>query len=328
VTVERRGEVFDLGYQHYDGPREGRARARLALWTNGVRTALGIGRGGRSKVLPILLFAAVVAPALFIVLMTAIAAQAGAALDGLPGHEGYYQVVSVIVLLFAAIIAPELLTTDRRDGVLNLYLVRPLSATDYVMGRWLAFFSITLAILYAGQVVLLVGLVLAAADPVEYLRENWLDVPRFLLAGAVIAVFTTTLPLAVSAFTTRRAYVAAFVIGLYFITAAVVGALTSEQCTVDVERTQLPGGDVVERPVGEPVCTRLAGESSKWVALLDIGQTPLVINDMVFASEEPDDNDVAALVRELPAGVPIAWYVLLVALPGYALWQRYRRLAS
>ena len=52
-----RGEVFDIGYQRYTGPREGRARARKAVWVNGVRTALGLGRGWPSKLLPILLFA-------------------------------------------------------------------------------------------------------------------------------------------------------------------------------------------------------------------------------------------------------------------------------
>ena len=63
------GEVFDLGYQHYDGPREGRVRAFKALWVNGVRTALGLGRGSRAQVLPILLFVSVMAPAVILALV-------------------------------------------------------------------------------------------------------------------------------------------------------------------------------------------------------------------------------------------------------------------
>ena len=43
--TEYRSEVFDLGYQHYKGPREGQMRARKAIWINGMRTALGLGRG-------------------------------------------------------------------------------------------------------------------------------------------------------------------------------------------------------------------------------------------------------------------------------------------
>src|SRR5690606_33665691 len=45
------GAVYDIGYRSYSGPREGRHRARLAVFKNGVRTALGLGRGARAKAL-------------------------------------------------------------------------------------------------------------------------------------------------------------------------------------------------------------------------------------------------------------------------------------
>ena len=141
--TEPTAELFDLGYQHYEGPREGRMRARKAVFVNGFRTALGLGRGSLAKVLPILLFAAAMAPAIIIALIVSTADE----LDiNLPGHSDYYQIVSIILIIFSAIIAPELLCTDRRTGVISLYLVRPLTVTDYVAGRWLAFFSITLLI--------------------------------------------------------------------------------------------------------------------------------------------------------------------------------------
>jgi ABC-2 type transport system permease protein len=312
--TQPRGEVFDLGYQHYKGPREGRMRARKALWMNGVRTALGLGRGPRAKILPVLLFVAAVIPAL---VLTLVASQSGPGGD-VTGHSGYYQIVSIILFLFAAIIAPELLCPDRRDGVINLYLVRPLTPTDYVVGRWLAFFSITLAIVYFGQVILLVGLTLAAAEPLDYLRDHWLDIPRFLGAGLVVALFTTTLPMAVSAFTTRRAYAAAFVIGLFLISTAVAGALTEydEHITESPE----PGGWTVVQ--GEPV----AGDAAKWFALIDIGSVPIHVNDLIFAEE--NESELAKLVRELPTGVPIGWYLLLTVGPGFALWWRYRRIGT
>jgi len=98
------GEVFDLGYKRYEGPREGRARSRKALWLNGVRTAIGLGRGWQSKVLPGLLFIAVMIPAL----VMALTAAAAGPFDELPTHADYYRIVSVILFLFAATIAPEL----------------------------------------------------------------------------------------------------------------------------------------------------------------------------------------------------------------------------
>ena len=220
--TEARGEIFDLGYRGYDGPREGRVRAYKALWVNGVRTALGIGRSWGAKVMPALLLIAVISPALVAVIVASLAGP-----EDIISHSDYYGIVSIVLLLFSAIVAPELLCPDRRDRVLGLYLVRPLTTTDYVAARWLAFLSVTLPLVLAGQVVLFFGMTLAASDPVQYVEDNWLDVPRFLLAGLVVAVYTTTVPLAVSAFTPRRAYAAALIIGAFIISLAVIGFLTS-----------------------------------------------------------------------------------------------------
>ena len=311
--TESRGEVFDLGYQHYDGPREGRMRARKAIWVNGVRTALGLGRGSRAKVLPVLLFVAAMAPAVILTLVASVSGTSG----DLPGHAGYYRIISTILLLFSAIIAPELLCPDRRDGVIYLYLVRPLTTTDYVTGRWLAFFSVTLALVYSGQMILLVGFTLAAAEPLDYLRNNWLDIPRFLAAGVAVALFTTTLPMAVAAFTTRRAYAAAFVIGLFIISAPTAELLTNCDPHEAAESAQQSEGSVAE-------CDPITGDAAKWFSLINFRQAPVHVSDLIFAEE--NEEQAGMLLRELPAGVPIGWYLLLTAGPGVALWWRYRRM--
>ena len=306
--TEPRGQVFDLGYQHYQGPREGRMRARKALWVNGVRTALGLGRGTLPKVLPILLFIAVMIPALVGIIIASVV-DVG---DDLLDHSLYYQIVSVILVLFSAIIGPELLCPDRRDGVINLYLVRPLTTTDYVAGRWLAFFSVTLALVLFGQVVLLIGLVLAAEQPLDYFRDNWLDIPRFLLGGIVVAVFTTTLPLAVSAFTTRRAYAATFVIGVFIISVPIAEGVS------ECEEAGRSGLEAERR------CEPRTGEAGKWLALINIPQVPMHVNDLIFDVEAEERTSQA--VRELPDMVPVGWYILLLAGAGFALWWRYQRI--
>ena len=314
------GQLFDLGYQRYEGPREGRARARKALFVNGIRTCFGIGRGTLAKIMPILFFGAVMAPAIVFIIIAATTERIiGVALD-IPGHADYYQIVSLVLLLFSAVIAPELLCPDRRSGVITLYLVRSLTFTDYVMGRWLAFFVVSLLFIYTGQVVLMIGLTMSAAQPFEYLRDNWADIPRFLSAGLVIAVLTTTIPLAAAAFTTRRVYASAFVIGLWLISAATAGILISG--TEERERTE--NGVVVEWESNS-----LLGDTdfAPLVALIDIGNAPIHISDMIFDKKD-NDNQVMEKVAELPAIVPILWYVILVLVPGYLLWNRYRRLLA
>jgi hypothetical protein len=231
----------------------------------------------------------------------------------IPGHADYYRIVLIILTLFSAIIAPELLCTDRREGVIGLYLVRPLTRGDYVAGRWLAFFSVSLALVLFGQVVLFIGLTLAASDSPEYLTDNWLDIPRFLGAGIVVALFTTTIPLAVSAFTTRRAYAAAIVIVIFLISWTVGGALT--ECHGQEEGSR-PGG----------TCEPVTGDSARWYALIAIPQIPMHVNDLIFDDEE--DSSIATELRELPDVFPIAWYLVLTAVPGFILWWRYQRIRT
>lgn len=304
------GELFDLGYQHYDGPREGRMRARKAVFIDGFKTTLGLGRGPGAKVLPFLLFAAAMAPAVIMAIVASIVND----LVDLPGHDDYYEVVSVVLLIFSATIAPELLCPDRRNGVISLYLVRPLSITDYLGARWLAFFAITLLLVYSGQMVLLAGLVLSAADPLDYLKDNWLDIPRILAAGFLVAAFITTLPLAVSAFTDRRAFAAAFVIGLFVISGAAGGILTG----CDEGRDGGPNQQ----------CEPITGDAAKWLGLVSVGRVSTNVNDMIFDVE--DEGRGSQLTAELPGGgiVPIGWYIILTGGLAFTLWWRYQRITA
>ena len=212
------GTVFDIGYQHYDGPREGRNRARLSVYKDGLQNSLGLGRGTRAKILPWLFIGVLVMVALVLALVAGtvdrLAAGPAEALD-LPSHSDYYGIASIILFIFAAISAPELLCPDRRDGVISLYLVRPLTGSDYIIARWAAFFTVMLLVAWLPQLILLTGLVMGDPVPADYFIDNWIDIPRFLAAGAAIAAYTTTLALLTAGFTTRRAYASAFLVGIH-----------------------------------------------------------------------------------------------------------------
>lgn len=296
MSAAQRGEVYDLGFQRYGGPREGRRRARLAVYKDGIRAALGIGRGGRAKILPWIFIGAASLTALIMALVAgAVDRLAPGAEFDLPSHSDYYDFASIILLIFAATVGPELLCPDRRSGVINLYLVRPLTGTDYAAARWLALFTIMLLVAWLPQFILLAGLTLSANDPVGYLGDNWLDVPRFLGAGFAIALFTSTLALSVASFTTRRAFAAAFIVGLFVIS--------------------LPFAEGLSRDVEENV--------GKWLALLNIGAVPIHLNDIIFDEFRGAADDSPA--KALPNAILVLWYVLLTAGPGLILWLKYRR---
>lgn len=169
------GTVFDIGYRNYAGEREGRGRAFKAIFTDGVRIALGLGRGPRAKVLP-WLFIAILSGLALILAMIAGAAERlagpGAVQSmNLPSHNDFYAVASIILFVFGALVAPELLCRDRREGVIQLYLVRPLTGADYVVARWAAFFAVMLAATWLPQFILLLGLAGGDPQPGTYLRQ-------------------------------------------------------------------------------------------------------------------------------------------------------------
>lgn len=295
------GTVFDIGYRNYTGEREGRSRSRAAIYKDGLRTGLGLGRGGRAKVLPFAFLGILSALALVFALVAGAADRLGgpgsAEKMDLPSHSDYYGIASIIMFVFAAVVGPELLCRDRRDGVINLYLVRPLSGTDYIASRWAAFFTISTAAAWLPQVILFIGLCFGDPKPVDYMSAHWLDIPRFLSAGLAMAAYTTTLALLTASFTSRRAYASVFLVGLFVITTPFTIGLAQD----------------------------VGGTVGQWISMFSLSNIPVHVNDIIF-------NDVSEITkeapaRELPKWVLISWYFAWTAISGTVLWARYRRLS-
>ena len=294
------GTVFDIGYQRYGGGREGRKRSRMAVYKDGFRTALGFGRGGRAKVLPWLFIA------ILVVIATVMALIAGAAdrmmgpgsaeRMNLPSHSDYYGIASVIMFVFASVVGPELLCPDRRNGVINLYLVRPLSGGDYIASRWAAFLTVMTAAACLPQVILFLGLSMGDPDPLLYLQTHWLDIPRFLLAGLAVAAYATGLALLAASFTTRRAYASVFLVGLFVISAPFTVGMAEE----------------------------LPGNAGAWMSMFNLSNIPVHVNDIIFGEVSEATEDAPA--RALGPTVLTAWYFLWTLGPMAILWARYRKL--
>jgi ABC-2 type transport system permease protein len=226
------GTVFDIGYQNYTGAREGRDRSQRAVFKDGVRISLGFGRGVRAKILPWFFIAILCGIALVMALVAGAAERLGgpgAAQEmNLPSHADYYGIASILIFVFSALVAPELLCRDRREGTINLYLVRPLTGADYVLSRWAAFLAVTIVAAWLPQIILFLGLSMGDPDPVNYLRHHWLDIPRFLGAGMAMAAYATSLAMLTASFTTRRAYASVFLVGLFVISTPFTVGLASE----------------------------------------------------------------------------------------------------
>jgi ABC-2 type transport system permease protein len=218
-------EIFDLGYRGYDGQRTSRWRRRLAIWRDGVRISLGLGRGAGAKFASWLLIGLALVPMVVLVVISAFLSPAQEAADEfeLPSYADYYDWALVPLILFAAVVAPLLLCPDRRDGVLSLYAARPITPTDYVASRWAAFLTVSGLAAWLPVAVLFTWNALDAPSTGSWLADNWDVVPRSLAAAAAVAILLTTLSLLAASFAKRRAYAAVATLAVLLVGSAVGG---------------------------------------------------------------------------------------------------------
>jgi ABC-2 type transport system permease protein len=227
--VTRAGNIYDLGYRRYEGPRLGRAHAIRSLVVHSFRTTFGLGRSGRAKAAPITFGAMAILPAVIIVGGLTIAARFGfdRQLDDaeLIGFNNYYSSVTAIIVLFCAAQAPELFGRDQRHGVLALYFARALRRSDYALGRVLGFMLAILVLLLVPMVILFVGRVLLSTDVAGGFGRNLPNVLPVLAQGAVIAALYGGLSMTISAYSSRRAYATAGIIALFVLPGLVAGII-------------------------------------------------------------------------------------------------------
>lgn len=230
------GSIYDIGYRGYEGPRLGRAHAVRSLFGHSLRTAYGIGRGGRAKIAPFVLGGLAILPAIAIVGVLTLALRFGAGerfADNSPTrYDTYFSTISTIVVLFCAAQAPELFGRDQRHGVLSLYFARALRRSDYALARIGGFVAALLILELFPQLVLFLGRALLAPDVVAAAGADLPSIPPILVQGLLSAALLGGVSMAVSAFTPRRAYATAGIIALFTIpgiVASVVSGLGSSR---------------------------------------------------------------------------------------------------
>ncbi|WP_432572682.1 hypothetical protein [Kineococcus sp. SYSU DK005] len=224
--------VLHVGrYVRYAGALRPRRSAVAALVAADVRRPLGLGRSAGAKLWPFLLLAVAYLPALAVVAVPLLVPQVTVQPTDLIGYPQLLTTNAVVVLAFVATAVPTVPTRDRRDRVLSLYFATALSRAEYVLGTALAAVALLALIVLGPALVLFVGSIATADDPGRWLADNVGDLPRVVLASAVVVLPHAALGLAVSSLTPRRvfavgAYLALVLVGpvLTRLVAVVVGA--------------------------------------------------------------------------------------------------------
>jgi ABC-2 type transport system permease protein len=224
------GTIYDLGYQRYRGARLGRANAFRSLLIFSFRTAFGLGRGGRSKVIPVIVLLIVFLPA---VIQVGMASATG--MSALINYAGHLQLTAFLLALFTAAQAPELVVTDRQHGVLSLYLARPMSGTDYALAKLCALVGAMLVLTLGPQLLLFSGKVFMSATPWPAFKDEYRKLAPIVGGMFVTSCFMAAIGLSLASLASRRAYATAAVIAFFLLMPA-ASSLIRTAASGDVKR--------------------------------------------------------------------------------------------
>ena len=288
------GVIHDIGFRHYDGPRLGRGWAFRSLMRETMRGAYGVGRPAKARIMPWLLLIFFTAPALVVVIIAMVTGDRALAIS----FTGYPLTVSLLITLFAAGRAPYAVSRDMRDGVIPLYLSRPITRRDYVLAKFSGLSIATFLFIAAPLTVMLVGALLAKMPAVDTIL-GWLG---GLLMGALLAALITAISLTIAAFTKRRGLGVAAIVTLLVIATGIAAIL------VDT--------------VGYQVST----EAGTYGALLE----PYMLIDGIGAAVLGVDplNVAVTPVNGVGTAVFIAWYIAIIGSCLAILFTRYKKVGG
>lgn len=207
------GNVYDLGYQRYDGVRLGRRHAVRALYRESLRGAFGLGRRPAAKVAPVVLLAIALIPAFGQIVLGVFG---GENLEVIR-HEDYYALVTFVLILYVAVIAPDVVGRDRNNRTLSLYFTRAISRADYALAKLLALTSAMLLVMLMPQLLLFVGNGLVADSFGSYLREDGDRLLPILGTALLGAAMLGSIGAAVAAQTPHRAFATVGIIAAFLL---------------------------------------------------------------------------------------------------------------
>ena len=245
-------EIHDRGYRKYEGARSGLAGAIRSLAWQTIRSILGLGRPARHKVFPVIVVVIAGLPAVVFLGFALLFRDLGD--DSLVNYSDLFGFSVAPIMVFAAMVAPEALVRDRRDGMFSLYLSTPLTRSSYVGAKVLAVLVVMMIIALGPVLLALLGYTVVGDGPpgvVEWLKVLF----RLIAAGLVISAVMAAVSMAGSSVTDRRAFASVTVILVIFGGAIVSGILVDAAEFSDAYGFLDPMGTAGE------MATRILGEA-------------------------------------------------------------------
>ena len=139
-----------------------------------------------------------------------------------------FQLRVLVMIIFVAAQAPELVSRDLRSHVLPLYFSRPLRRLDYPLAKLTAFILACLALIEIPLLLLYLGTIAQAGGPGAIWDQTRALIPG-LLIGLLWAVLLASIGLALASLSGRRAYATGSIAIYFFLTWILAGLLDSGQ---------------------------------------------------------------------------------------------------
>jgi ABC-2 type transport system permease protein len=216
------GVIHDIGYRSYDGVRLGRAAIVRALTWHSLRSAFGLRRGTKAKIIPVIAFVLMCLPAVVNAAAVALSSDHTRQIS----YDTYVPALRILVMLaFIAAQAPEVISRDLRSHTLPLYFARPIRRIDYPIAKLSAFFLACLIMMEVPLLLLYLGTVTQVHGGSAVWAQTRDLIPGLLL-GVAWAVVLSALGLLLASFSARRAFATGAIAVFFFLTWTLAGLLT------------------------------------------------------------------------------------------------------
>jgi len=228
--------IHDQGYRRYKGTRTPRGHAWAVITTAGLRTFFS-----RRVFIGLLLFSWLP----FIVRTVQFYAAANfpqmAAIA--PTAETFRQFLDQqrpFVFFVSVYVGAGLIANDRRANALQIYLSKPLTRAEYVLGKMTILMTFLLMVTWVPALVLLLAQVSFAGN-FRFVLDNLYLIPAITLFSFVQAAIVSAAMLALSSLSNNSRFVGILYAGLIFFSAAFFGVMRA--VTTDSGLSWLSFGD-------------------------------------------------------------------------------------
>jgi hypothetical protein len=201
------------------------------VWRQSVQRSLGLRRSPWAKILPIATVLISYVPAIVFIGQVALIPEEELTGLTLPTYGEYFPFIQAALVLFISFVGPEVLCTDRRTGMLGIYLASPLDRDSYLASKALSIASVLSLITIGPPLLMLIAYVLQGVGP-DGPGGVAATLARIVGAGLVLAVLYTAVSMGVSSLTDRKAFATASLLLLLLVSTLFMGVL--------IEAAELP----------------------------------------------------------------------------------------